>query len=121
MLPGPRVAYNPYNNLSKVLKRSDMILKLLKKRGILSEGEYRIALAEQPNISGMQKKVDESIQKEEIFANMSGAIILAPEAAETGESPGMENVENPPQSPSVESGSTESTERTGGNPQPEEQ
>jgi len=33
MLPGPRVAYNPYRNLGKVLRRSDMILRQLRSKG----------------------------------------------------------------------------------------
>ncbi len=118
MLPGPRVAYNPYKNLSKVLKRSDMILRLLKKKGILTEGEYRLALAEEPNISGMQKKVDESIQQAEVFANMSGAIILTPETPETGVGAGMENNENPPPLPPGEAESPENREPATENPQP---
>ena len=61
MLPGPQVAYNPYKHLTKVLKRSDMILRLMRDKGVLSEAEYLLALAEVPNISGMQKKVNESI------------------------------------------------------------
>lgn len=84
MLPGPRVAYNPYKNLSKVLRRSNMILRLLKKKGIITVSEYRVALAEQPNIGGMQKKVDEAIENEpleDIFANMSSAVILSPDAS----------------------------------------
>ena len=60
MLPGPQKVYNPYRNLDRVLKRSDMVLRLLRQKGVLSEGEYRQALAETPNISGMQKKVDKS-------------------------------------------------------------
>ena len=60
MLPGPQVAYNPYKHLTRVLKRSDMILGLLRDKGVLSREEYRVALAEVPNISGMQKKVDQS-------------------------------------------------------------
>lgn len=60
MLPGPKLAYNPYRHLSRVLKRSDMILRLLRDRGVLSAEEYRLALAEVPNIGGMQKKVDQS-------------------------------------------------------------
>lgn len=86
MLPGPRLAYNPYKNLRKVLKRSDMILRLLRGKGVLSAEEYRLALAESPNISGLQRKVDQSIEKEEIFVNMSsaaGAVAeqLAPDGA----------------------------------------
>ena len=81
MLPGPRMAYNPYKNLDKVLKRSEMILRLLRGRGVLSEDEYRLALAETPNISGMQKKVDTSLTKEELPANMSTARLPEPPAA----------------------------------------
>lgn len=60
MLPGPQVAFNPYRHLSKVLKRSDMILRLLRDKGVLTGEEYRVAMAEVPNIGGMQKKVDQS-------------------------------------------------------------
>ncbi len=78
MLPGPRVAYNPYRNMDKVLRRSDMILNLLKSSKVLSEEEYVIALSTVPNINGLQKKVEESIKKEEIFANQSGAAMSNP-------------------------------------------
>lgn len=60
MLPGPQKLYNPYRHLDRVLKRSDTILGLLRQKGVLSEAEYRQALAEIPNISGMQRKVDQS-------------------------------------------------------------
>ena len=60
MLPGPQKAYNPYRHLDRVLKRSDMVLRQLRQKGVLTEGEYRQALAETPDISGMQKKVDQS-------------------------------------------------------------
>ncbi|MBT0651839.1 transglycosylase domain-containing protein [Geobacter luticola] len=71
MLPGPRVAYNPYKNLGKVLKRSDMILRLLRGKGVLSEDEYRQALAETPNVGRMQQKVDKTIEQEPVFVNLS--------------------------------------------------
>lgn len=60
MLPGPQKVYNPYRHLDRVLKRSDMVLRLLRLKGVLTEAEYRQALAETPNIIGMQKKVDKS-------------------------------------------------------------
>lgn len=60
MLPGPQKVYNPYRHLDRVLKRSDMLLRLLRQKGVLSEADYRQALAETPNISGMQRKVDQS-------------------------------------------------------------
>jgi len=61
MLPGPQVAFNPYRHLSRVLKRSDMILGLLREKGVLTREEYRVAMADVPNIGGMQKKVDQGI------------------------------------------------------------
>lgn len=73
MLPGPRVAYNPYKNLGKVLKRSDMILRLLRKNGVLGEAEYQAALAQSPNIGRMQQKVDEVISTPPVFASPSSA------------------------------------------------
>lgn len=73
MLPGPRVAYNPYRNMSKVLRRSDLILKLLKNNRVLSDEEYAAASATAPNISGLQKKVEATIVKEGTFTNGSSA------------------------------------------------
>ncbi len=87
MLPGPRVAYNPYRNVDKVMKRSDQILLLLRKRGVLSEDEYQRALAEIPNIAGLQRKVDASIKKEEAFPNRSSAVIPALPAVRRYEEP----------------------------------
>ncbi len=91
MLPGPRVAYNPYRDMDKVMKRSDLILKLLRKRGVLSEEEYQRALTETPNIAGLQRKVDESIKKEEAFPNRSSAVGPAlPAVRNDGELPSHE-------------------------------
>ena len=73
MLPGPRVAYNPYKNLDKVRKRSDMILRLLRQKGVLGEEEYQAALAQSPNVGRMQKKVDELISVPPVFASPSSA------------------------------------------------
>lgn len=73
MLPGPKVAYNPYRNLDRVEKRSKMILGLLRRKGVLSEGEYQAAMAQSPNIAGLQRKVERSLEKEELFDNMSTA------------------------------------------------
>lgn len=75
MLPGPRVAYNPYKNLNKVLKRSNMILGLLAKKGVLSAAEYRTALAQSPNVGRMQAKVDRSIKEVEVMVNHTSATV----------------------------------------------
>ncbi|MDY0383789.1 MAG: biosynthetic peptidoglycan transglycosylase [Geobacter sp.] len=64
MLPGPRVAYNPYRNLGKVLRRSNMILRNMRAKGVISADEYQTALAQAPNIGGLQRKVDFSLQQE---------------------------------------------------------
>jgi len=76
MLPGPRVAYNPYRNMAKVLRRSDMILRLLKEKGVLSNEEFTTAVATAPNINGLQRKVEESINRDKLFANQSGSMLL---------------------------------------------
>jgi monofunctional biosynthetic peptidoglycan transglycosylase len=100
MLPGPRVAYNPYLNMGKVVRRSEMILKLLRRKGVISAGEYQVALRQSPNISGLQRKVDESIKKEEVFNNVSSAVVEdvpmsgVPESAEA-----PEGAESPPAPP----------------------
>lgn len=50
-----------------------MIVKLLRQKGVLDAGEYRSALAEQPNIAGMQRKVDQIIAQPPVFASSSSA------------------------------------------------
>jgi monofunctional biosynthetic peptidoglycan transglycosylase len=87
MLPGPRIAYNPYRNLRRVSKRSDMILRLLRSRGVLNDDEFRLAMEQEPNIDRMQRKVDFTITREEaVQAPMSSAGInpLPEGASETG-------------------------------------
>lgn len=71
MLPGPRVAYNPYKNMGRVLKRSDMILRLMRQKGVLEEWEYQAALTESPNVGRLQKKVDEVISNPPVFSSPS--------------------------------------------------
>ena len=95
MLPGPRVAYNPYKNLRRVLKRSNMILKLMRQRRVLDADEYRAALAEQPNISGMQRKVDLEISQPPIFDSLSSeqTEFVEPDISEI-ESGGNDNEES---------------------------
>lgn len=72
MLPGPQKVYNPYKHLDRVMKRSDMVLRLLRDKGVLTQGEYRQAMAEVPDISGMQKKVDQSFsgKAQRFFRNL---------------------------------------------------
>lgn len=74
MLPGPQKVYNPYRHLDQVLKRSDMLLRLLREKGVLTDAEYRHAMAETPDINGMQKKVDQSFsgKVKRFFRNLFG-------------------------------------------------
>lgn len=90
MLPGPRLAYNPYKNLNKVLKRSNMILKLLKQKGVLSEGEYQAAMASELNIAGLQRKVDQSVNQPPVFSSPSSAQLQVPENPDTSPLPSPE-------------------------------
>ncbi|MGA2152100.1 MAG: biosynthetic peptidoglycan transglycosylase [Geobacteraceae bacterium] len=74
MLPGPQEVYNPYRHLDRVMKRSDTVLQRLREKGVLTVEEYRLALAETPDISGMQKKVDRSFtgKVRKFFKNLFG-------------------------------------------------
>jgi monofunctional biosynthetic peptidoglycan transglycosylase len=90
MLPGPRLAYNPYKKLDRVLKRSDMILKLLRKNGVLGESEYQAALASELNIAGLQRKVDQSVSQPPVFTSSSSARLQTQERPEGAAEPAAE-------------------------------
>ena len=120
MLPGPRLAYNPYKNLRKVMKRSDMILRLLRKRGVLDEAEYQTALAESPNIAGLQRKVEQSISIPPVFAAPSSAQLRTDEKTtaqplEPGVEPAKETAGDKPVEP------TPITQPPASDPLPEKQ
>jgi len=74
MLPGPRIAYNPYRHLDRVLKRSDMILGQLRQKGVLNDAEYRQAMAETPDVVGLQRKMDRNFtgQVKRFFRDLFG-------------------------------------------------
>ncbi len=103
MLPGPRVAYNPYKNLGKVLKRSDNILKLMRQKGVLSEAEYQASLAEHPNIAGLQRKIDQNISDLPLFTTLSSSQKEKPEPLLEKL---QENIESPPNRMSGDVGGT---------------
>ena len=80
MLPGPRVAYNPYRNIAKVERRSLSILKRLQSRGVITQEEYQAALQTPININGLQRKVDTTLQQEPLQPPRSSVSIpTAPE------------------------------------------
>ena len=60
MLPGPRV-YNPYRKMDRVMKRSDRILRRMVAARMISREEYETALAEIPNLAGLEKKVEKTM------------------------------------------------------------
>lgn len=111
MLPGPRLAYNPYRNLGKVLRRSDMILRKLRSNGVISAEELQVALANSPNIAGLQRKVDTAIQQPVVMKPISSAS-LPPEPLPAptelqGEKPAAETAppdEKPDQPPAAQAG-----------------
>jgi len=108
MLPGPRVAYNPYKNLDRVLQRSNMILRLLANKGVLSQGEYQAALAEMPNVGRLQKKVDQSIKEVAVLTNMTGARAAQPAAPApgAGEAPAEKPATEAPAAPPAQGSET---------------
>ncbi len=61
MLPGPRI-YNPYRKMSRVMKRSDRILRRMAGARMITREEYREALAEVPNLAGLERKVEKTLE-----------------------------------------------------------
>ncbi len=60
MLPGPRI-YDPYRKMRRVMRRSDNILRRMYAARAITEEEYRAALAETPNVTGLERKVERTI------------------------------------------------------------
>jgi monofunctional biosynthetic peptidoglycan transglycosylase len=60
MLPGPKV-YNPYRKMDRVVNRSNRILRRMVAARMITRGEYETALAEVPNLSGLEKKVEKTL------------------------------------------------------------
>ncbi len=60
MLPGPKV-YNPYRKMGRVMKRSDRILRRMVAARMISRGEYDAAMAEVPNLAGISRKVEKTL------------------------------------------------------------
>lgn len=113
MLPGPRIAYNPYRNLGKVLRRSDMILRQLRSKGVISQEELQAALATEPNIRGMQRKVDTALLQEAVMPQISSeqatpTAVQAPAIPAETTKPAAPVQEVPPApEPAPESGKTQ--------------
>ena len=61
MLPGPKV-YNPYRKMDRVMKRSDRILRRMVAARMISREEYDEAMAEVPNLAGLARKVEKTLE-----------------------------------------------------------
>ena len=61
MLPGPKV-YNPYRKMDRVMKRSDRILRRMVAARMISREEYDTALHEVPNLAGLSRKVEKTLE-----------------------------------------------------------
>lgn len=62
MLPGPRI-YDPYRKMGRVMKRSDRILRRMAGARMITQEEYREAMAEVPNLAGIEKKVEKTLEE----------------------------------------------------------
>ena len=107
MLPGPKV-YNPYRKMDRVMKRSDRILRRMVAARMISREEYDAAMAEIPNLAGLARKVEKTLEtpppeeKPPAEAPGGGPVVIEPsppaEAPEPG--PGEETIV--PESPESE-------------------
>lgn len=61
MLPGPKV-YNPYRKMDRVMKRSDRILRRMVAARMISREEYDAAMTEVPNLAGLERKVEKTLE-----------------------------------------------------------
>ncbi len=104
MLPGPRI-YDPYRKMRRVMRRSDRILRNMFLARMITEDEFRAALAETPNVTGLERKVERTIASppppEEkappTTPGDGGVEVVAPEAG-----PGPAPAEAPPAGPPPE-------------------
>jgi len=110
MLPGPKV-YNPYRKMDRVMKRSDRILRRMVAAGMISRGEYDAAISEVPNLEGIARKVEKTIEspppEEKAPAEPSGegpVVLEPPPGSPAGSPPEPDReeaplLETPPGSP----------------------
>ncbi len=102
MLPGPKV-YDPYRKLDRVMRRSERILRRMFAARMITEEDFRAALAEAPNIAGLARKVEKTMEspppeeKVQVLTPENGPRVLdAPSGAESStpgapENPGGES------------------------------
>jgi monofunctional biosynthetic peptidoglycan transglycosylase len=61
MLPGPKI-YNPYRKMDRVMRRSDRILRRMVAARMISREEFDAAMAEVPNLAGLSRKVEKTLE-----------------------------------------------------------
>jgi len=61
MLPGPKV-YNPYRRMGRVMRRSDRILRRMLGARMISREEFDAAMTEVPNLAGLTRKVEKTLE-----------------------------------------------------------
>ncbi len=92
MLPGPKV-YNPYRRMDRVMKRSDRILRRMAAARMISREEYEAALSEVPNLAGLARKVEKTLEvpppeeKAPMEAQGDGPVVLEPPPESPSEPP----------------------------------
>jgi len=101
MLPGPKV-YDPYRKLARVVRRSDRILRRMFAARMITEDEFRAAMAESPNIAGLERKVEKTMASpppEERLPDVppveGQGLLESPPGNDAGEPP-AEEIQEPP-------------------------
>ncbi len=101
MLPGPKV-YDPYRKLDRVMRRSDRILRRMFAARMITEEEYKGALAEVPNIAGLERKVEKTMEssppeeKPPVTLPEGGPVVIEPGGGEAPVAAPLEGREDPP-------------------------
>jgi monofunctional biosynthetic peptidoglycan transglycosylase len=107
MLPGPKV-YNPYRKMDRVMKRSDRILRRMVAARMISREEYDAATAEIPNLAGLARKVEKTLEtpppeeKPPGEAPGGGPVVIEPSPSAVSPEPGPEEEVPAPESPDTE-------------------
>jgi monofunctional biosynthetic peptidoglycan transglycosylase len=106
MLPGPKI-YNPYRKMGRVMQRSDRILRRMVAARMISREEYDAAKAEVPNLAGLERKVEKTLEtpppeeKPPEDAPGGGPVVIDSSPSATPSEPGSEEG-SPPESPVTE-------------------
>src|SRR5512143_3675715 len=107
MLPGPKV-YNPYRKMDRVMRRSDRILRRMVAARMISREEYDAAIAEVPNLAGLARKVEKTLEtpppeeKPPEEAPGGGPVVIESSPPAASPAPGSAEEVPAPESPDTE-------------------